>query len=188
MGRIVLVLGGIKSGKSRFASNWAESAGGTVAYIATASPSDNEMKRRIQRHRADRSQNWHTIEEPLHAGRALKQLEDGYDTVIVDCMTLLMTNWLIELQEGDEDLSKIDLIEEVFTSRTDLLLGVADGMAGDTVIVSNLVENGLISTYTFARVFQDLAGIVHQQIASRASLVVEMVAGIPVVIKGRMKN
>lgn len=186
MGRIVLVLGGIKTGKSRFAQEQALALRGRsprVGYLATARAWDDEMSERILRHRQERPAEWTTLEEPLKAEEALKALAGRCDLVILDCLTLLMTNWLMGLQEGKKTPDRKQA-EKTFKIRTQDLLTQAELWGGELIILSNLVENGLVSPHSFARLFQDLAGTTHQAVAARAETVVQMVAGLPLYLKG----
>ena len=187
MGKIILVLGGIKSGKSRFAQERALAVWGRsprVGYLATARVWDDEISARIARHQQERPAEWTVIEESLEAGRALEDLCGRCDLIILDCLTLLMTNWLMEIQEEGEDVPNRKKAEKTFQPRIQDLLARADRWEGELIVVSNLVENGLVSIHPFARLFQDLAGITHQAVAARADAVVQMVAGLPLYLKG----
>jgi len=184
---MILVLGGLKSGKSRFASSLASHRKGKVVYLATALAGDDEMRERIRRHREERPSEWLTVEEPVDPARVfLSDAVSGVSTVVVECLTLWLTNILSPL--GDEpDRNEAMRLGEREAGR---LLEVlkqwehgAMGKARQTLVLSNQVETGLISTWPLGRVFQDLAGITHQRFAFQAEEVYMMNAGIPQKLK-----
>lgn len=177
MGKLTLVLGGTKSGKTGYAESLAY---GDVLYLATAEVLDDEMELRIKHHKNSRPKEWDTVEEPRDILNVIKTHGDDYDFILMDCLTLWMTNMLGELPEEydrEELLSKhinraMEFVEEVKNRRADM------------VIVSNQVEVGLVSPYPLGRIFQDLAGMMHQRIAQKADAVVVMQAGLPLNLKG----
>lgn len=185
--RLVLILGGARSGKSTFAERLAASSGQSVTFIATATASDEEMAARIARHRAERSQEWHTIEEPLDLASAVRQASECADVLLLDCLTLWTSNWLFQqpgiMQQEKQataplfDKSALQAIEEILTVVRTL-------PAHKTLIaVSNEVGFGIVPAYPLGRVYRDTLGYVNQRMAQAASRVYLLVAGIAVDLK-----
>ncbi len=183
--KLVLVLGGARSGKSAFAEQLAASSGRRVAFIATATASDDEMRARIARHRASRSPEWLTIEEPLQLAGAVRRAAELADVLLLDCITLWLANWMG--QQGDLELD--DAPGEAYTGRVlsdieELLATLATPGPGKTLIaVSNEVGLGIVPAYPLGRVYRDTLGRVNQRLASSADRVYLMVAGLAVDIK-----
>lgn len=183
MGSITLVLGGIKCGKTRYAEGKAltkESHGGEILYLATAEALDDEMKQRITRHQKDRPDNWTTVEEPLNINSVFEKYGDKYDLILLDCLTLWLTN---KLGQAGDDYNREELMDSI-TDDCIEFLETSIHCNADLVIVSNQAELGLISSYSLGRLFQDLTGLLHQKIASYADNVIVLQAGIPTAIKG----
>lgn len=170
---LTLIIGGARSGKSRFAQSLA-SEFSKVAFIATACPEDAEMAARIARHRAERPPSWSTIEEPLEIARAVEQCSAEFDCILLDCLTL----WLSRLfQQGVEDVDVQELALQEITC-----LAPAAGSA-HLVLVTNELGSGLVPETSLGRRFRDVHGWVNQEVARAAGRVYHMVAGIPVSIK-----
>jgi len=165
-GPLTLVLGGARSGKSRFAEGLVTRAPPPWTYIATAQAFDDEMRARIAAHRDGRLPGWRTVEAPMDLAGALR---DAPGPVLVDCLTL----WLSNLMLAESDLA----------AATAGLTAALD-RAAPTVLVSNEVGLGIVPDNALARRFRDAAGILHQQLAARASCVVFTVAGLPLFVKG----
>ena len=163
-----LVLGGARSGKSRFALARAESTSSRLVMIATAEALDAEMAERIARHRAERGARWRTVEAPLDLARALRSLTRD-DCAVVDCLTL----WLSNLMHAERDL------EAEWAALIDALAGPVDA-----ILVSNEVGWGVVPDNALARRFRDEAGRLHQRLAGEAERVVLVVAGLPLILKG----
>lgn len=183
MGNISLVLGGIKSGKTNYAESKAkevEKRGGKILYLATAQALDDEMASRIDHHKTNRPDSWTTVEEPLNIYDVLKKEGNTYDFILFDCLTLWITNRCLE---AGEDYNRDELMASIKAQCREYISIVKD-LKSDLIIVSNQVELGLISPYPLGRMFQDLAGILHQYIASEAKNVIVLQAGIPTAIKG----
>lgn len=165
MGKVVLVLGGARSGKSRFAENLGDALPGAHVYIATAQAFDDEMTSRIARHRADRASHWVTAECPLELENAIRK-HDGKDTVLlVDCLTL----WLSNLMLGDHDVA----------IARDRLASLFPELQGVLLLVSNEVGQGIVPDNALARRFRDEAGWLNQTMARAAHEVWFVTAGIP---------
>jgi len=169
--RTVFVTGGARSGKSSFALHAASLIAGAKAFIATAEPTDEEMKQRIDRHKKDRGNEWDTYEEPLRIPDVIKEIENNYRAIIIDCLTL----WLANLM-----LSHADIHRE--TDRFIAALGSRDRTC-PIYIVSNEVGMGIVPENAMARSFRDAAGFLNQKVAAAADEVYMTVAGIPLKIK-----
>lgn len=167
-GPITLVLGGARSGKSRYAEWLIATYPKPWIYVATAEAKDDEMAERIAAHRARRGAGWQTIEAPHDLADALKAAPSGA-AVLVDCLTL----WLSNLMEGAFDI-------EAQTARLQKALAER---AGPTVLVSNEVGLGIVPENALARRFRDLQGNLNQMLAEQAARVIMMVAGVPVAVK-----
>ncbi len=180
-GRCILVLGGARSGKSSFAEQLALAHGGPVLYVATAEPGDEEMRRRIEEHRRARPARWRSLEAPRSLGQALSQEVKGAQVVIVDCLTL----WVSNLMAGLEEPSAKDVIrvEKELEDEVGALLRAMESLDVLFVIVSNEVGMGLVPPYPMGRAYRDLLGRANQLLAQRADAVYLMVAGIAVDIK-----
>ena len=171
--RIVLVLGGVRSGKSRYAQEFAE-RGKRVAFLATGQACDDEMRDRIARHRAERPAGWTTIEAPLALEDALAQCGDGqFDTIVIDCLTIWTAN-LMEHEASDSDR---------VLAHADRLARLLRSVPASVVLVSNEVGGGIVPENEMARLYRDLLGGMNQRIAAAADEVILMVAGCPLIIK-----
>lgn len=172
---LTLVIGGARSGKSRFAQSLCGHAA-RVAYLATAREEDAEMAERIRRHREGRPADWVTIEEPLEIARALDKLAAGYDVVLLDCLTLWLSNFCREHQADPPAAIESAALREVAQL-------AAASAAVNTIVVTNEVGAGLVPEMPLGRFFRDIQGWVNQEAARRANAVYYMVAGIPLTIK-----
>ncbi|WP_093571267.1 bifunctional adenosylcobinamide kinase/adenosylcobinamide-phosphate guanylyltransferase [Methylobacterium sp. 174MFSha1.1] len=167
---MTLVLGGARSGKSRYAEGLIEAMPGPWRYVATAQAWDDEMRARIAEHRARRSVPWETVDAPRDLASAIARAPAGRP-VLVDCLTLWLTNAMLD--EG------ADLAAE-----TGALVEACRAAAGPLVLVSNEVGFGIVPENALARRFRDEAGRLHQRLAAMADRVVLVVAGLPMIIKG----
>jgi adenosylcobinamide kinase/adenosylcobinamide-phosphate guanylyltransferase len=177
--RLILVLGGARSGKSRLAEQLAARLGKRVAYLATAEAADPEMAARIAHHRARRPASWQTVEAPLRVGEALAHLAGQADVVLLDCLTLLASNLLAPLGANPDPLEAEARLER----EIDALLAAYEAGQASLVIVSNEVGWGLVPTWPLGRVYRDILGRAHQRLAARADRVLLVVAGIAVDLK-----
>jgi len=176
---ITLILGGARSGKSSYAQNLAEATGQPVTFIATAQALDDEMSARIEKHRAERPASWETLEIPFDIASQLHQVKSKM--VILDCVTLLISNLLMQFVKND-------LVEEApfmaaLQKEMDELTSTLRVREQDWLIISNEVGLGLVPPYQMGRVYRDAIGWANQQLAREADKVIFMVAGIPTVIK-----
>ncbi len=177
---ITLVLGGAKSGKSLYAENIAIQSQKELIYIATAQTYDNEMNQRIvlhQRRRAEQKVNWHTIEEPIALANLLKPLNkkaqaDNNYLILIDCLTLWLSNLLCKLDQEQQQLE------------IDAFLDLLSHSQMDIILVSNETGLGIVPMNQLSRQFIDLAGSLHQKIALLADHVILTVAGLPLALKG----
>jgi len=185
MAKIVLILGGARSGKSRFAQELASRiAARDVLFIATAEARDDEMARRIEIHRRDRPAEWTTIEEPLAAGNAVSAAADRYRTVIVDCLTLLVSNLLMRLGESPQP----DIAEREVQCEVEALLEACRCRTGCVIVVSGEVGMGIVPDNPLSRIYRDALGRANQAIAQRAAAVYFVVAGLPVNVRALASN
>ena len=172
MSRFVFVTGGARSGKSDFAMRLAEEASRDRVYVATAKALDSEMEDRVRRHQEARGEGWRTVEEPVDIVRAVA--EAGGGAVVVDCLTLWLTNMLME-SDGD--------IEEKASAGAAELASAFKRMPGTSIVVSNEVGLGIVPADALTRKFRDASGRVNRIVAEAADEVYMVVSGIPVRIK-----
>lgn len=168
---LILVLGGARSGKSRYAESLIAAFAPPWGYIATAEASDDEMVARINAHRARRGSSWRTIEAPRDLAAALASCGTP---VVVDCLTLWLSNLLLAEAKIENEIERLE-----------------KSLAGATapvVLVANEVGSGIVPDYPLGRRFRDLQGVLNQRIAARADRVVLMVAGLPLAVKGTLEN
>lgn len=169
--RSVLVLGGARSGKSAFAEQLVLSSGGAAHYVATGRAWDDEMKARIAAHRVQRGDLWTTHEEPLDLVGTLRRLDEPANVVLVDCLTLWLTNLMMD--EGvDVEAAFGPLVDHVAAAKAHI------------VFVSNEVGLGIVPENRMARQFRDHAGRLHQRLAAVAGEVYFIAAGLPLKMKG----
>lgn len=167
--RSLLVLGGARSGKSAYAQSLAETYGRERLYLATAEAGDDEMAARIARHRADRGQGWTTLEEPLEVASALAAEARPGRVVVVDCLTLWLSNLMLAGREPGAAIAG---------------LGAAiDALAGPAILVSNEVGMGIVPEHRLSREFRDWQGRANREIAQACDAAVFIAAGLPVRLK-----
>jgi adenosylcobinamide kinase/adenosylcobinamide-phosphate guanylyltransferase len=167
-----LILGGMRSGKSRLAEQRALESGLPVTYLATATAQDEEMRQRIAHHQSQRPGHWQLVEEPIALAAALQRHATEGHCVLVDCLTLWLTNLLCL---GDE----ARLREEI-----DALLDALPKLPGTIILVSNETGMGVVPLGELTRRYCDEAGRLHQAVAARCDKVIMTVAGLPLVLKG----
>jgi adenosylcobinamide kinase/adenosylcobinamide-phosphate guanylyltransferase len=167
-----LILGGARSGKSRLAERLALESGLPVTYVATAQAGDGEMSARIRQHRERRPAQWGLVEEPLALADALERLAAPERCVLVDCLTLWVTNLLI-FEDGWRLRGEIDALLEVLPR-----------LPGRIILVSNETGLGVVPLGELSRRYVDEAGWLHQSLAEVSERVVFTVAGLPMVLKG----
>ncbi len=170
---ITFVLGGARSGKSRYLQALAAGVS-PVAFVATAQRSDDEMFEKIERHRADRPKDWRTIEEPLDVDGVLAKEGSSYQIVVIDCLTLYAAN-LLDAEQRDT-VAVEDRLERFYATLRSVPCSVA--------LVSNEVGSGIVPSFPEGRKYRDLLGEINQRVATIADNVLLMVAGLPLVLKG----
>lgn len=173
--RLTLVLGGVRAGKSAYAQRLA-AKGERVLFVATAEARDQDMEARIEAHRESRPSNWDTLEEPVDLVAALKPLIHCYDTVLLDCLTLWVSNLL--LGDSDAESSRKDILSE-----TRRLVDLYKCGGASWIVVSNEVGLGVVPATKLGHVFADELGRVNQVVAAEADDVYFMVAGLPLKLK-----
>jgi len=172
MGKKTLILGGARSGKSSFALKLAGKAKGRVAFIATCEPKDAEMVKRVILHKKTRPNNWKTFDAPLNPEEVIKKNGVQFDTIILDCLTLLICNYMMKDFKPPVIEKKIkNLINAIVKSKANIF------------VVSNEVGLGIVPENKMARDFRDIAGRVNQLFAKKSDQVFFMVSGIPWRIK-----
>ncbi len=172
MSNIIFITGGARSGKSNFAVKLANESKGKVAFIATASAGDDEMKMRIMLHKKSRPKEWTTVEELLDLTRGIEQVSD-HDVIIIDCITLYLSNLFCDgLIDEDKILGNIKK-----------MLESAKRFHGTIIIISNELGMGIVPENRMTRDFRDIAGRTNQMIAEMADKVYVCFSGIPVQIK-----
>ncbi len=191
--RLIVILGGARSGKSAFAERLAASRGESVAFIATATAGDDEMRERIARHRASRPKGWHTLEEPLDLARAVRQAAALADVLLLDCVTLWLGNVLLQEsgQQEKDDEGEVEfhtrsrLFDERASKEIEALLAVVNSLGPNKtlIVVTNEVGFGIVPAYPLGRLYRDTLGYVNQRLAQVAERVYLMVAGMAVDIK-----
>jgi len=178
-GRLILLLGGARGGKRKYALKLAEdrerASGDEVCFIATAQGLDEDMTARIAHHRTERPDHWHTIEEPCQIDEALRLAGDAR-IVLVDCLTLFVSNWLMRHEDQHD-------CEQFVRRITRNFLSLARAHQQTIICVSNEVGLGVVPDTRLGRVFQDLLGRVNQDFAAAADEVYLLIAGLPVQLK-----
>lgn len=167
-----LILGGARSGKSRLAEKLADESGLEVVYIATSQPLDGEMNERVAQHRARRPALWALVEEPLALARVLQEQAASGRCLLVDCLTLWLTNLLML-----EDAQRLNAEREA-------LLACVERLPGRILLVSNETGLGVVPLGELTRRYVDEAGWLHQALAERSQRVLFTVAGLPMTLKG----
>jgi adenosylcobinamide kinase/adenosylcobinamide-phosphate guanylyltransferase len=180
MNKLTLILGGARSGKSSHALKLAEESRKSVTFIATAQAFDHEMSARIQKHKSERPASWMTLELPLNITPSISQTKS--EVVILDCITLWMTNLMMQFV-------KDDLVDEAAfmpaaQAETEALLAAIRNTNQEWLVISNEIGLGLVPPYQMGRVYRDALGWANQRVAKEAERVLFMVAGIPMTVKG----
>ena len=171
-GRVVLIVGGVRSGKSRYAQQLA-AVGKRVAFIATAEGRDEEMAQRIARHREERPSKWTTIEAPVALSEAVLGCNGKFDTILIDCLTL----WASNLMEHEQqDARRVAL-------HIDRLVRTLSVVSSTVILVSNEVGSGIVPDTEMGRFYRDVLGGINQRVAAVADEVLLLVAGCPLVVK-----
>ncbi|ATW28119.1 bifunctional adenosylcobinamide kinase/adenosylcobinamide-phosphate guanylyltransferase [Candidatus Formimonas warabiya] len=186
MGKSILVTGGARSGKSKFAEKLVKDLAGPVLYVATAQVFDEEMKLRVEKHRQSRPADWATVEAYRGLGKIVADQGDRYQGILIDCITIMVTNLLFDLPEiQQEDFSR-NSIEQAETRILEEAGRLAQGIASSPatiVMVTNELGSGIVPEYPLSRIFRDIAGRVNQYLAEKADEAYFVVSGIPIKLK-----
>lgn len=177
MPQTIFITGGTRSGKSRFAEQMAVSFGAPLCYLATAQSLDDEMGQRIRKHQQRRGDAWQTIEEPLHLPQNLAANDGIYSVILVDCLTLWLSNLLLLYEDLGEE-TETRLMDDV-----QRLAATLRGMTTPVIVVSNEVGMGIVPDHRLGRMFRDIAGQANQIIAAAASEAWLVASGIPLKLK-----
>jgi len=199
---IIFVTGGARSGKSDFAQDMAEKLKGKRLFLGTAQAFDEEMRHRIQKHREQRGNRWDIVEEPIYPGRALRAAVGSYNTILVDCLTLWMSNIICEYDGRDKThippgntkangvksplispLEKGEFSDEKISQIMDDFFLNINEFDGTIIVVSNEVGMGIVPDNKLARLYRDQLGFLNQKMAGVADEVYALLSGIPVRIK-----
>ena len=175
---LILILGGARSGKSDYAETLASQLGRNVLYIATAEANDDEMAARIAVHRQNRPAGWQTLEAPRQVGVALASLVELPEVLLLDCLTLLVSNIILE-----REAEPPEAVEAAVSAEINDLIAAQGRLAVPLLIVSNEVGLGLVPPYPLGRLYRDVLGRANQRLAAEADRVLFMVAGLPLVVK-----
>ena len=177
MERVIFVTGGARSGKSDFAQQLAHAQGGDrVLFVATAEAYDEDMARRIAAHQASRPPAWGTLESPRQVARNLQNASlDGVEVVLMDCVTLLVSNLILQHSE-----TEIAAMEQTVHTEIDELLRYVDASGKTFIVVTNEVGLGMVPSTALGRVYRDLLGRANQQLMRRADRAYFMVSGLPI--------
>jgi adenosylcobinamide kinase/adenosylcobinamide-phosphate guanylyltransferase len=172
--RAMLVLGGCRSGKSRFAAEQAGRYRRKLLIATMEAGDDPELKDRIERHRQDRGPEWQTVEEPFHVLQTLATRADTTDVIVVDCLTLWLTNGLLH-----------NLTDEAMHDEVDRLAAMVSTLPVPVILVANEVGLGIVPASPLSRRFRDLAGWTNQRLARACGEVYLLAAGLPLLLKGK---
>jgi len=174
MGKFIFIVGGARSGKSRYAQELAKGIGRNVAFIATCIPQDEEMKRRVAAHRKLRPRYWKTMEEPKNIKSVLAKVKNEFDVIIIDCLGLFVSNLLPDEARDTKIKKEIKAVT-----------GALSKSSATSIVVSNDVGSGIVPANPLARRFRDILGSANQMMADVADEVIFMQSGIPMVIKSK---
>ena len=172
MAKLIFITGGTRSGKSRFAVNLAKQLASRVTFVATAIPKDEEMRERIRRHQNDRPAHWRTVEEGKNLPPVLSQLDASCQLVVIDCLSFLISNLLLDNTEED------NIIKQVRETASKAL-----HLRPTFIVVSNEVGYGVVPPTRLGRSFRDICGRANQIMAEQAQEVYLVISGIPMRIK-----
>ena len=183
MGKIVFVIGGARSGKSKFATELAKKGAKEVVYIATARAQDEEMKLRIKKHIRSRPRDWKTIEEPLDLPRAIRNIKGKGKVVIIDCITLYISNILLKGYSEKKKPHEINRLNDWILKEAGKMVSAINASPHTFIIVSNEVGMSIVPENRLARLFRDIQGESNQIISRNADSEYMVIAGIATKIK-----
>jgi adenosylcobinamide kinase/adenosylcobinamide-phosphate guanylyltransferase len=186
MGKTILITGGARSGKSTYAEKLARGTEGDVLYIATSIPFDDEMKNRVKKHRDSRPSEWDTYEGYRSLGRVISENGGQYKGILLDCVTVMVTNLLLEYPGIDFDnagYGDFAEVEKAINKEVEELLEGIRETDATVIIVTNELGSGIVPENLLGRVFRDIAGRVNQYIAEQCDEVYLTVCGLPLRLK-----
>lgn len=191
MGKLTLILGGARSGKSSFAEQRAKDVGGdNVLYVATSETKDEEMQQRVEKHRSERPSAWDTVEAPRNIAQALRQERSTAKVVLLDCMTFLVANHLMDAAAPEDDpfddpsADPFDTqIEADVVAEVEAIIAYVNETQVEMLVVSNEVGLGVVPPYELGRAYRDILGRANQILARHADEALLLVAGIPMKVK-----
>lgn len=186
MGKIVLMTGGARSGKSTYAEKYLADRYDAVSYIATAIPFDDEMRHRIAKHQAQRPSHWATYEAYRNLEQLVSEIDLKAEACLLDCLTILVTNYMMDATHIDWDKPEAQAVQIVQTEvleAVEHLLVKLKSLKLDMVFVTNELGMGIVPENPMARAFRDIAGRVNQLVAGHADEVYLLVCGLPMVLK-----
>jgi adenosylcobinamide kinase/adenosylcobinamide-phosphate guanylyltransferase len=181
---LTLILGGVRAGKSAYAERLVANYGPRVLYLATAEAKDDEMRARVEAHLARRPSTWTTLEAPVNVGAALLAASPVADAILLDCLTLLVTNVILAYEgEGEDNPVAEEIADAAVNLEIEALLEAQAQLGLPMVIVSNEVGMGLVPPYPLGRLYRDVLGRANQRLAAAADRVYLLVAGLPMTLK-----
>lgn len=185
MGKLILVTGGARSGKSSLGEKLAKEAGRDVLYVATSIPFDEEMKLRVKKHRETRPANWETVEAYKDLDVALGDKIDNKDAVLLDCITVMVSNLMLERAMDWEDISvkEVDEVEIRVLEEIKKLIDIAKKSETLFIVITNELGMGIVPPSMLGRAIRDIGGRVNQLLAREADEVYFCVSGIPMKVK-----
>ncbi|MBN2853087.1 MAG: bifunctional adenosylcobinamide kinase/adenosylcobinamide-phosphate guanylyltransferase [Clostridia bacterium] len=185
MGKLIFVTGGARSGKSSFAEDTAKQNGEKVVYIATAIAFDEEMKQRIQLHRQQRPESWHTIETYQNIAEALRDYNEAFDCVLLDCVTIMVNNIMMDEITDWEQITEAEGMKVEMIAKREITSLIEYCKESDKtfIIVTNETGSGIVPYYPSSRLFRDVAGRVNQMLARASDEAYLLVSSLPVRLK-----
>ena len=183
MRKTILVTGGARSGKSHYAQEFAAKTGKKVLFVATAEAGDEEMKQRIRAHQLSRPAGWSTLEAPANVGKAISKEVGGAEMIIIDCITMLVSNVFTRLADRTSEQIDAALADRAVTREIEDLIECFDRLGADFLVVTNEVGLGLVPDNPIDRLYRDLLGKANRMLAERADEVYLLVAGQPLKVK-----
>lgn len=186
MGKAILITGGARSGKSSYAEKLARELGGNILYIATSIPFDDEMKSRVKKHRESRPDVWDTYEGYSGLGSVVSEKGSGYKGILLDCITVMVTNLLLEYPGIDYDNACYEDFAKAENAIKKEVEGLLEGVSrseATVIMVTNELGSGIVPENLLGRVFRDIAGRLNQYVAERCDEVFITVCGLPLKLK-----
>ena len=180
-GKLILVLGGTRSGKSSFAEKLAQGLSERVLYLATATVHDEEMALRVNQHQERRPVNWFTVEEAKELATVLEKYSKAYDVILIDCLALWLSNLLLDDTKHPDTHWREK--EALILQEVEKLAGICRDSSANVIIVSSEVGLGIVPDTSLGRQFRDLAGAANQTFAQYANEVYMVIAGLPIELK-----